>query len=307
MEVISLADSAGIPLLPPTVTALGLFDGVHLGHRALLTAAVRDAGELGCAPAALTFDDASVSLKPGAERLTRLEDRLALFEACGIAYTFVASFENVREETPARFVKDVLVGLCRTRRAVCGENFRFGAGAAGTPAELCRLMESCGGDARVVPSVKAPDGTLISSTAVREALAAGDMERAEALLGHPYTLTLPVEHGKALGRTIGLPTINQSFPPRFALPAFGVYISSCTVDGKTLPSVTNVGVRPTVGGERANCETHLLDYSGWLYGQTVALTLRRRLRGEIKFDSLDALRAQITQDICEVKNYYGID
>jgi riboflavin kinase/FMN adenylyltransferase len=299
-------EARALPEVPSTVTALGFFDGVHLGHRALLERAVADANRLGCASAVLTFDDDDPLYKPSAPRLTDTQTRLSLIADCGIQYAFVFSFERIRALSPADFVRDVLVGQCHTRLAECGFNFRFGKNAAGDADTLRRLMSAAGGEARTVEAQRTAAGELISSSAVRAALERGDMQTVTEMLGREYSLTLPVLHGKELGRTIGLPTINQSFPPHFAIPAYGVYAATCEIDGVSLPAVTNVGVRPTVGGSSVNCESHILNYSGWLYGKTVRLTLHRHVRPEIKFDSLTALKAQIEKDICEVKKEYGI-
>ena len=302
MEVRSLQELTAAPLGVPTAVALGFFDGIHLGHRALLEATCREAAARGLSPAVVTFYDEGFSPKAGAPRLTDLSQRLDAFRAAGVAYVLLLPFSEVKDLSCDAFVADVLVRLCGARLALCGFNFRFGAGACGTHETLARLMRAAGGDGIALPPQTLPDGTLISSSAVREALLAGDVATAAALLGRPYSLTLPVVHGQALGRTLGLPTANQLPGEGLALPARGVYHTTAICDGGTYGAVTNVGVRPTVGGTELVCESHLLDFSGDLYGSPLTLLFHRRLRGETAFATLDELKSTIESDIREEKN-----
>ena len=300
MQVYRLTGGEALPSLPPTVTAIGFFDGVHAGHRALLSAAREEAEKRGVSPSVLTFDD-DPALKPSAPRLTDLETRLGLFSDCGAAAAFVMDFSAVRDLTPAAFVGDILLSRLHTTLAVAGFNFRFGRGAAGDAEVLVSLMRAGGGDARILPPATLPDGTVISSSRVRDALLAGDPALAQALLGRPYSFTLPVVHGRAIGRTLGIPTVNQTFPGGLLIPRFGVYAAACRVGETRYPAVTNIGRRPTVPGEGVVAETHLIGYSGDLYGDDLTVELFKYLREEKKFDSLDALRAQIQTNIEEVK------
>ena len=300
MQVYRLTGGEALPPLPPTVTAIGFFDGVHMGHRALLAAAGEEAEKRGVSPSVLTFDD-DPALKPSAPRLTDLQTRLRLLAECGVAVAFVMNFSEVRSLTPAAFVGQILCNRLHTALALAGFNFRFGCGAAGDAEALVSLMRAGGGDARILPPTALPDGTVISSSHVRDALLAGDPERARMLLGRPYSFALPVLHGRAIGRTLGIPTVNQVFPQGLLIPRFGVYAAACRVGETLYPAVTNIGKRPTVPGGGVVAETHLIGFSGDLYGETLPVALLRYLREEKKFDSLDALRAQIQTNIDEVK------
>ena len=294
MEVLLLHPAVPADV-PANTAALGCFDGVHRGHRLLLDETVRLAAGNGTVPAVFTFAGELPGVKPGAQ-LTSAEERLSLFEAAGIRLVLETPFPEISGESPEAFVRDFLRGLCRTETAVCGFNFRFGAGAAGRGRDLRSLMRRWGGDARILPPFLYGDEP-VSATRIRRALAVGLPEAAADMLGRPYGLTAPVEHGKALGRTWGLPTLNQRFPAGAVLPRRGVYACRCLAEGRWLSGVCNVGVRPTVeSGSSANCETHLLDFRGDLYGQTVRTELLSFLRPEIRFSTPEDLRAQILRD-----------
>ncbi|MGM9609677.1 MAG: riboflavin biosynthesis protein RibF [Eubacteriales bacterium] len=281
--------------LGATSLALGLFDGVHAGHLALLARVREEAEKRGISPSVLTFDD-DPALKAGTPRLTTLSERLDLFSRAGMENCFVASFPAVRDLSPEEFVGEILFRRLRAEVAVAGFNFRFGRNADGDAAMLESLFARAGKTARTLPPARLSDGTVISSSAVRDALTKGDLARAEALLGRPYSLTAPVHTGKALGRTIGFPTVNQLFPAGKLVPRYGVYGSEVAVGDRLYPGVTNIGVRPTVSGEGVTCETHLIGFTGDLYGETLTVSLRAFLRPEERFDSLGALTEQITKD-----------
>ncbi len=305
MEIIRLGHPHA-PVPDNCITALGFFDGVHRGHRALLRRAVSLARARGGAPAVFTFDmDDAAYDKKSARRLTTSAERLALFEECGITHVFYADFSAVRDLSPADFVSRILVDACHTHTAVCGYNFRFGSRAAGTPAELKKLMHAHGGRISVVPEKLLSDELAISSSRIRVLICRGDMPTACAMLGRPYSITSPVLHGKALGRTIGIPTINQSFPREKVVPAYGVYDVVCEVDGCRYRGLANVGTRPTVGGETVNCETHLIDFDGDLYDRVVTTYFGRMLRREMRFHSLEELQAEIIENLKEMKRLYG--
>ena len=300
MEILELHPNDPIRNRGGVALALGFFDGVHIGHAALLRQTVKEAQAIGVPPAVLTFHT-QMTVKGGA-RLTGEEERFSLMEACGIEKVYVMTFEEVRTLSPVAFVDEILIGMLDTRVALCGFNYRFGAMAEGNAALLKHEMEKRDRRAISLEATTAHDGTVVSSTAIRTALEEGDVARAAEMLARPYSLTAPVLHGQALGRTMGLPTINQIFPDGIAIPKNGVYVTNVYINGLVFTGLTNVGTRPTVGGKGVNCETHILSYSGTLYGQTVTVAFIDRLREEIRFDSPDALRAQIMKDISEVKN-----
>ena len=272
----------GLPSAPPdrrpSAVALGVFDGVHLGHRAILGAAVAHARAIGSPAVACTFD------------------RLELIAACGVAAAVVLAFtRELAAMEPEAFVKDVLVDRLDARQVVVGFNHRFGRGARGDAA-LLRELGARGGFGVDVIEPLTVDGVPVSSTAIRAALGRGDLEAAVRMLGRPYTLPGKVVAGAGRGRTLGFPTANIA-PDRPVLVAPGVY--ACTVEVADQPrrAVVNVGVRPTFDEKTLAVEAHLLDFSGDLYGQTVRVMFRSRVREERRFSSVDALRAQIADDV----------
>lgn len=287
----------------PFAVALGNFDGVHVGHSRLLceVRAIAD-GRGDCASAVWTF--ASLPKAEGS-LLTSLREKLTAFAHAGVEYAVLAEFEEVRDLSPEAFVREILLDKLSAVALVCGFNFRFGKGAAGTAETLRSLLAPAGVPVTVVDPVTV-DGEAVSSTRIRRAVSLGEMETAEALLGRPYAVTLPVVHGRALGRTWGFPTVNQVLPSARAVPAFGVYASVVFLNGNVHAAVTNVGVRPTVSEEGAVfIETHLLDFERDLYGTEITVSLCHRLRGEEHFPDVDSLKRQIALDIETVRAYFS--
>lgn len=290
----------------PLSVALGNFDGVHAGHTALILKAAEIAKEKGIRSAVWTFADGKAQLpnKPGALAITTLEERLSLIASLGADYAILESFEDVRDLTPERFVKELLIEKCRAEWAVCGFNFRFGVGGAGNSDRLCELMQPMG--CTVVPPVYV-NGEQVSSTLIRGYIESGDMKKASELLGRPFFIDSTVTHGKALGRTIGIPTINQSFPEGHIVPKKGIYACTVHAEGEKYMGVANVGIRPTVDSDGGiNCETHIIGYSGELYGEAVRVEFFERIRDERKFDGIDELKKQIEKDIFFTKQYFEI-
>lgn len=306
MDIIDLSNISPEAQHGANVVALGFFDGVHMGHRELLSLTVSEARTIGATPAVFTFRDTDM-FKPSASRIMSEEDKIATFAECGIEKIFFADFSAVAGLSPEQFVHEVLIGQCRAKGAVCGFNFRFGKGAAGSSSDLSTLMLSERRFARVLRPVYY--GNLpVSSSAIRSALEEGRVEDAGEMLGHPFSMVAPVIHGRAIGHTIGIPTINQFFGPHYVELRHGVYHCECEIGGRKYPGVANFGIRPTVtDGEEdvlANCETHIINFSGDVYGDNVRTYFLRKLRDERKFQNLDELRRQIERDIEEVKRYY---
>ncbi|MBQ2765711.1 MAG: bifunctional riboflavin kinase/FAD synthetase [Clostridia bacterium] len=289
----------------PLSVALGNFDGVHKGHTELIRRAVAFAREHGIKSAVWTFSDGAAVLpnKPDVPAVTTTEEKLSLIRSLGVDYAILEDFERVRKMSPEAFVSDILIKKCRAQAVVCGFNFRFGACGAGDADTLRRLISPR--ECIVVEPVYVGE-RLVSSSAIRRLIEAGDMECAAELLGHPFAINFPVAEGKHLGRTIGIPTINQNFPGGHIIPRSGVYVCKVYIAEGEYIGITNVGVRPTVedGERRVNCETHIIGYDGWLYGQKVRVEFHKHLRDEERFESLDALRAQIQRDICSAKAYF---
>lgn len=288
----------------PLAVALGNFDGVHRGHRQLLSAVQEVADRLGCASAVWTFT--SLAKEAAIPALMTPEEKLRVIAGTGVQYAVLEDFDAVRHLTPAAFAEEYLAEGLRCAAAVCGFNFRFGKGGAGDAAALVQSLGCRGIPVRVIDPV-ADDGGVVSSTRIRAAVTEGDMEEAARLLGRPFTVRLPVVHGHQLGRTIGVPTVNQEFPAGHIRPARGIYACACTVDGRVYAAVANVGARPTVSdSDRVNCETHILDYVGDLYGRYVTVSFLYRLRDERRFADLAALQEGIRGDIEETRRYFAV-
>jgi riboflavin kinase/FMN adenylyltransferase len=272
---------------------------MHLGHQAVIRRAVERAGALGVPAVALTFDPLPMAVLRPAEappEILPLEERLEAIASLGPAVAFVIQFTPEFSRVEAEpFVRDVLVGLVRAREVVVGFNHTFGRGARGTP-ELLGAAAAPFGIAVHVVEPSRVDGVVVSSTAVRDVLRQGDVERAAALLGRPYAIRGRVMRGAERGRTLGFPTANLA-PTGAVLLASGVYAARARWDGDSAAAVVNVGVRPTFGESALVIEAHLLDVSVDLYDRPLALTFLARIRDEMKFPSLEALRTRIDQDV----------
>ncbi len=279
------------------IIALGFFDGVHLGHQALLRECVRLAAATGCTPAALTFaahpDTFVLGQAPGL--INTLPDRVRLLTRFGAAEVLTLPFDERVRSTPYPAFFRRLREEFGAAGLVCGYDFRFGAGGAGDAARLAALCREAGMACSVVAR-ESLDGVTVSSSRVRALLAAGDVENANRYLGHAHRLSGTVVDGRHLGRTIGIPTANLAFPPELLAPKFGVYATRCHFAGGQYAGVTNIGRRPTVGGHHVTVETWMPDFSGDLYGQTLTLEFRFFVREEMRFENLAALREQIRRD-----------
>ncbi len=281
------------------VVALGVFDGVHLGHRAILGRAVEHARDSGLAAIACTFDPHPADvLQPGRAptALGALDERLDLIAAAGVQGTLVLEFTPALAAIePEAFVTDVLLGRLRAREVVVGFNHRFGRGARGDAVLLRNLGERLGFEVEVVEPLVV-DGVPVSSTEIRTALRTGEVERAARYLGRPYVIAGEVVEGSRRGRTLGFPTANLKPNLPLLIPP-GVYACLALVGRQPHPSVVNVGVRPTFGERTVLIEAHLLDFSGSLYGQRMSLTFIGRLRDEQPFSGIEALKEQIARDV----------
>jgi riboflavin kinase/FMN adenylyltransferase len=287
------------PDAPPSVLALGAFDGIHLGHRAILGTAVARARARGLQAVACTFDPHPMEvLQPGRAPLpiTTLDERLALIGPTGIDGSVVLGFDRAMAAVePEAFVRTTLLGLLRAQEIVVGFNHTFGRGAGGNAKLLRTLGDTLGFQAHVVPPLTL-DGVPVSSTEIRGALQQGDVERAARFLGRAYDVAGDVVQGAGRGRTLGFPTANVA-PERPLLVKTGVYACRVERDGASLEAVANVGVRPTFGDLGLALEVHLLDFTGDLYGERLRVAFTRRLRDERKFPSVEALREQIAADV----------
>ena len=282
-----------------TIFALGFFDGVHLGHRALLDECKRLATEYGAKTAAITFDAHPQSCF-GAEvppLLTNLPQRTALLKETGMDRVLVLPATRDTMATPW----ETFLAQLRSQGAagfVCGHDFRFGCRGEGNAEKLSDYCRREGLPCTVVPE-QLLGGVRISSSHIRALLAAGDVEETARFLGRPYGITGQVVTGRKLGRTIGVPTANVLIPEGVVVPKLGVYACTCHINGKIHVAVTNIGSRPTVQGHQVRAESWILDFDGDLYGREITLHFHKFLRPEQKFDSLEALRAQIQLDAAE--------
>ncbi|MEX2324808.1 MAG: bifunctional riboflavin kinase/FAD synthetase [Nitriliruptoraceae bacterium] len=282
----------------PSVVTIGNFDGVHRGHQVLLRRTV-DAGlSRDIRSVAITFDPhPAVVVRPGSQpkRLTTLDDKIELLRDHGVDLVVVLPFtRQISMLSPQQFIQHVLIDQFDCRRVIIGTNFRFGTGASG---DIVTMSEDGRFEVEGV-SIQHIGGKPVSSSAIRDALAAGDVEFASAALGRPYRLAGEVVRGDGRGRTIGVPTANLAVPEDLAVPANGVYAGRATVDNRDYLAAVNIGVRPTVAADNARTvEAHLIDFTGDLYGRSVPVTFEQRLRAEQSFPSVDALVAQIHRDI----------
>lgn len=284
-----------------TIYALGFFDGVHLGHQALLRACRALADTQGCRAGVVTFTTHPEALVNGtAPKLINTgSDRTRLLYAYGMDTVTELCFDQALMHTHwSQFLTQLLeLGAAGF---VCGDDFRFGAGGVGTAKKLAAFCQ-----ARELPCALIPqqilDGIRVSSTHIRTLLEQGDMETANRFLGHPHFLTGTVIKGRQLGRTLGIPTANLALPDGVICPKHGVYACRAIVDGQTYLAVTNIGTRPTVGGHHISVEAWLLDFEGDLYGKTLTLAFHSFLRPEQKFESLDQLQAEIEKNAEETR------
>ena len=290
------------------VIALGFFDGVHIGHRALLEIVLGVGREKALIPSVITFDAHPLSLVGGVSvpLINSPEDRAGLIHRVfGIDDIIFLHFDK----RTAGMAWDVFIAHLfnefGARHLVAGYDFRFGSGGMGNRDLLVDKCSELGIGCDIVPAISF-DGVVSSSTYIRELISNGDMERANAFLGHPHILSDVVRYGFKLGRTLGTPTINMCFQDGVLIPAYGVYASKVFPDsGGEYIGVTNVGVRPTVdnGGGRITAETHILDFQGNLYGRQVRIEFYSRLRPEIKFGGVDEIKEQIHRD-CDCTEMY---
>jgi riboflavin kinase/FMN adenylyltransferase len=288
----------------PTILTIGAFDGVHRGHQQLIQGTVRRGLELGYQSAALTFNPhPDLVIHPERDRLylTSLDERVELIEQLGIDLLIVMPFTR---ETMSLSAMDFMSSMCQAvalRELWVGWDFALGRKREGDLPRLRQIGQQLGYTVHPVSAFALADGTPISSTRIRNALAAGDLETATMLLGRQFAVQGVVTLGDQRGRTIGFPTANVEVDQLHVLPADGVYICDAEVGGRHYGAVTNIGVRPTFDGTRRKVEAYLLDFVDDIYGETLRLTLRYRLRGEKKFDGIAALVAQINSDVATAR------
>ena len=288
-----------------TIYALGFFDGVHLGHQALLAACRRMAEELGCKAGVVTFLGHPDRLVSGVktELINTPADRSRLLRSYGIDTVVELPFDKKLMKMPYLTFFRMLLRQYGAAGLVCGHDFRFGDRGEGNAEKLQAACSDAGIPCAVVSEQKL-EGITVSSTHIRSLLEQGDMETAARFLGHPHCFTGTVVPGRHLGRTIGIPTANLVLPQEVLIPRFGVYACRTTVDGASYPAVTNVGTRPTVEGWGVTVEPWILGFDGDLYGKPLTLEFYKYLRPERKFPSLAELQAEIRKNAAQTQKYF---
>lgn len=284
------------------IFALGFFDGVHLGHQVLLRECLHLAREYDAIPAAITFDRHPKSLFTDAPPalINSNDDREVLLRDFGMEQIL---WLPVTKEVMSTNWQVFLENLLQLGAAgfVCGDDFRFGCKGEGDAQKLEAFCRERGLHWKIVAE-QSLDGVRIASTYIRKRIEEGDVETAERFLGHPHMLGGDVVSGRRLGRTIGVPTANILIPEGVVIPKLGVYACKCHIGGVEYLTVTNIGSRPTVGGHQIRAESWILDFDGDLYDSRIVLKFHKFLRPEQKFDSLEALKAQIQRDAKETRN-----
>jgi riboflavin kinase/FMN adenylyltransferase len=282
---------------------IGVFDGVHLGHRHLIAKLNELARKQGYASGVITFSQHPqevLSPKTRLPSLTRLEQRIALLEDEGVDIVIPIPFTpQLANLSPKQFLS-LLKEYLQMKGLVVGPDFALGKGRQGDIDTLRKLGQEMGFSLTVVPPM-AVDGETASSTAIRKALAEGNIKRVQKLLGRPFRLQGRVVSGDRRGTKLGFPTANLEVEPGQALPASGVYACRAYINGQSYPAMTNIGTRPTFGSGPRLIEVYLLDYNGDLYGQELIIDIIERLRNEKKFDTPEQLRKQIAEDVKQGK------
>ncbi len=289
-----------------TAVAVGVFDGVHLGHRAVFDAL--DPAPDGTVPSVVTFDpNPAAVLGSGTTALTTLRRRLELMADAGLELAAVVTFdEELAVRSPQDFIDSFLVGALDARVVAVGEGFRFGHGASGTTDTLVEAGRRHGFEVRVVPILEI-DGVPVRSSLIRRHIVTGDVARAARFLGRPHELEGSVVPGDGRGRTIGIPTANIAVDDDLAVPARGVYAVRAHVGPAVVDAVANIGTRPTFDGVEEVVEVHLLDVSQDLYGAHLRIEFVDRIRGERRFPDVEALVAQIHDDIATTRRILHSD
>ena len=287
-----------------TAVALGYFDGIHLGHQAVLSAALRCAEEENLVPVVMLFDIHPRKLISGVIPPVLISEGKKRELLVKMGFTvFDLNFSETMNYSPDEFVQRILIDTLNAVVVTCGFDYHYGKGGKGNAATLRKELEKNGARAISVEPVLS-GGEIVSSTSIRSFISEGEIEKANAMLGHCFSYDFSVEKGDGLGRVLGFPTINQFFPQDFAVPKYGVYASKVFFDGKWYPAVTNVGVRPTVAKASLRSETCILDFSADLYGKNVEVSLLKFIREEKKFNSLEELSSQIEKDIIRARSIY---
>ena len=288
------------------VIALGCFDGFHLGHRGVISAAIQLSRSLSAEPSVFCFNKPPASYAPNSNvMILGGDDRLNIFKDCGISSVYIVDFPEIKNIDAEEFIQKILIEHCSARGVVCGFNFKFGKDRAGTP----DLLKQYFGDNTITLEPVYFNEAPISSSRIRSALSEGNIELANQMLGRNYSIESLVSSGRQDGRKLGFPTINQIPDSQRAIPASGVYVTKTTLpDGNVYKSITDVGVAPTLDKTGIiRLETHILDTEISYQPSFIKVEFLSRIRPEKHFDSVDALKNQISSDSEYARNYFAIN
>ena len=293
--------------IEPTVVALGNFDGIHKGHQEIIKRSVKEAEAADLKSAVFTFSNHTSSILknvPPVKNILYPEEKMRILEEMGVDYVFNIPFtEEILQMSPENFIEEILVKRFNIREAYCGFNYSFGYKASGTPEVLMHEGLKHGFGIHVQEPYMI-DGVVVSSTYIRQLIKEGRMEECTKFMGRMYSVSGEIIVGNKLGRTIGFPTCNILVDDTMITPPNGVYITTCYIDGVLHPSVTNVGVKPTIGTYEKNIETHIFDFDEDVYGKQIRVNFIRHTRGEKKFNGIDDLKKQIESDCIEARVYH---
>jgi riboflavin kinase/FMN adenylyltransferase len=293
-----------------TALTVGNFDGVHLGHRHLVEYVTRRARENDLAAGVVTlYPDPDTVLRPrdSMRYITSFEQRIELLRRLGLDLVVPLSFTSELAELTAEAFVGLLKEQLRLKLLIMGPGHAFGRNREGTPERISEIGRGLGFEVEVIPEGLVQRASLVSATAIRKALADGDLEAVERQLGRRYALRGPVIRGDQRGRTLGFPTANVGVTADRALPAFGVYATWAYLGEARYPSVTNVGMRPTFDGERVTVETYIFDFDQDIYDRLLRLEFVKRLRPEFKFENLEAIKTQIGHDAAQAQAVLAAD
>ena len=304
MRVFDLKTMQECEIDSSTIVALGTFDGCHLGHMSVFRSAYLIAKRLKAKTVAYTFDTIPKEATNGSVKsILTLEEKIKFIRKCEIDYIAIDDFLSVKDMDGKSFVNAILKDKLKAIGASCGYNYRFGQNAQYSGEDLLNFFENSGESVEICQKVSV-NNVPVSSTFIRNKIQNGEVEGILPLCP-PYSVYSQVIEGKRLGRTIGIPTINQLIPNGKIAPKKGVYITECEIDEDVYPAITNIGIRPTVETDgKENMETHIIGYNGSLYYSYVRVNFYKRLRDERKFSSLDELKKQIESDIQIAKEYF---
>ena len=299
---------ADAPLPVGASAAIGSFDGVHIGHQHVIESAIAAAKVKGLPSAVICFDPHPQSFfhKDGTPfRLMTLSQQLRAFEALGVDYAFVLNFDaHLSSLTAEDFARLILRDYLKLSHVSAGFDFQFGKRGGGHAKNLVAFGEQLGFATDILPCQTDAEGHKLSSSAVRDALLAGDAKLATEILGRPQAYLGAVIHGAKQGRTIDFPTLNLTLD-NYQRPRYGIYVTQTTLpDGRVINGVSNIGVRPTVGGDIELLETYLFDFNEEIYGQVVETALLDFIRPEAKFDSFDEMKLEIQNDAARARAYF---